>query len=197
MNTNASKEEVAKPFDFRKVNWEMSKKEVEEIEGITFSKSPNILKYSLPNVAGQRTDLYYYFHLNKLIRAVYVFGKDNSYKYQFYNDFDTIGNILISKYGAPTQYKEDWVSEEKKKEYEKRGALYFGNAVATENLTRFRIWNKGRTIISEYCLGEEKDVGIEFVRPKSSVYHIVEYKFSELDRVKKETSAAETYSDDL
>jgi len=97
-------------YDFRKVNWGMSKEEVEKAEQGTeklLTKEENWLAYK-EKVGGLECNLWYEFFHNKLILAYYIFSKEYIDPDGYIYDYSHLRALLKGKYGEPnTSFSDD------------------------------------------------------------------------------------------
>jgi len=105
--TILAKEQV---YDFRKVNWGISKEEVEKAEqGIEklLSEDEHWLGYK-ERVGGLECNLWYEFFHNKLVSAAYQFCKEYIDPDGYIYDYRHLRALLKGKYGEPnTAFSDD------------------------------------------------------------------------------------------
>ena len=153
IENNVSNE--ADEYDFRQINWGFSKAKVSSIEkekifpGID---SPTILAYDV-TVGGLKALLGYYFINDKLFKAVYIFSETHSNKNDFIFDYNTINDILKSKYGAPKEDKTNWFNDLYKSDYQD-----YGMAVSLGHLSKYSVWDTPKTSVYNMLTGENFEI---------------------------------------
>ena len=174
-------EPIANP-NFRKVKWGMSKDEVKSREnaGSIIHDKDNTLGYDDVTVAGLNTYVAYLFVDDKLYRAVYIFDERYVNNYKYIADYNTLKDILTSKYGAPNEDKKTWLDDSR---YYKDKP---GKAVAYGKLIYYAVWTADNTKISLSLVGENYD-------PKLRIeYDTTDPKLSELvEKMKQQKNEAD------
>ena len=105
-----SNESDDKKFDFRKTKWGVSIEKVKSAETGTLIpelNDPNMLGFT-GTVGGLETLIGYYFVNNKLWKGAYIFSETHSNRNLFIEDYGTIKNNLIEKYGEPIIDNINW-----------------------------------------------------------------------------------------
>lgn len=160
----ASSISFADDYDFRQVNWGMTREEVMQAEGDlapvkTFSIP--FYKFHVPkeNLAyditlfDKKTSLQYEFINNQLIMGYYIFytiptdKESNLIKpYSYYLDqYTLLKNALSQKYGPPKEI-ETWANETYKND-----PASLGEHLINNHLTIKSIWETERTVIVLNC----------------------------------------------
>ena len=146
-----SNESTAKEFDFRKTKWGDSVEKVKSSETATIVpeiNDPNILGFT-GSVAGLEGLIGYYFVNGKLWKGAYIFSETPSNRNMFIQDYSTIKNILIEKYGEPKDDDINWLND-----------LYtddssdYGLAVSIGHLNFYCLWEIGGTKIQMVLNGD-------------------------------------------
>ena len=142
---------------FRNTIWGMSKEEVLKVEsGMKFeNKELGKKKFirSEIKITGLKCFLNYIFVEDKLVRAAYLFDEIYQDKSYYQDDFDTLKELLIQKYGELES--EDLVDKD---------AFYFKVDSNTENYIHRIAWKTNDTEIALFLdkSGSEIDVFITY-----------------------------------
>lgn len=95
-------------FDFRKVAWGMSKKQVKATESnMVVVDNDSVLAYT-GRVSGKKALISYSFTNSKLVQAIYVFLTDHTNKNDYIVDYENVKETLTNKYGTPKSDDVDW-----------------------------------------------------------------------------------------
>ncbi|GAH60254.1 unnamed protein product [marine sediment metagenome] len=126
---------------FRNITWGMSKEEILKVEsGMKFEKKElgekNLIR-SKTRLAGLKCFLIYTFVRDKLVGAAYLFDEIYQDKSDYQDDFDTLKELLIQKYGELES--EDLVDKD---------AFYFMVDSNTENYIHRITWKTNDTEIA-------------------------------------------------
>ena len=142
---------------FRNITWGMSKEEVLEVEsGIKFENKDlgeKKLIRSTTRIAGLKCLLIYTFIKDKLVGAAYLFDEIYQDKSYYQDDFDTLKELLIQKYGELEN--EGLVDKD---------TFYFMVTPDTENYMHCITWKTNATEIALFLdkSGSEIDVFITY-----------------------------------
>ena len=142
---------------FRNITWGMSKEEVLEVEsGMKFENKElgeKKLIRSETRIADLKCFLIYTFVEDKLVFAAYVFDEIYQDKSYYQDDFDTLKELLVQKYGELES--EDLVDKD---------AFYFMVTPDTENYMHCITWKTNDTEIALFLdkSGSEIDVFITY-----------------------------------
>ena len=111
----------ASEFDFRQVNWGITKQQTMSIENSQLILDDNDVIFYKTNILNKDCILSYEFHEDKLINAMYQFKIQHKDKNQYITDFLTIRDSLIQKYGQPTNSEIIWLNNLYRNEPENLG----------------------------------------------------------------------------
>ncbi len=159
LNDDGTWDEIAEPivqdndFDVRKVVWGMTVSEVRKSEALeVLDAESNLLSYKT-QIAGFEAFLLYDFLSNELCSVRYMFLHEHSDDGDFINDFDTLKDNLIKKYGKPSQddrYFTDDLYEDTFGEW--------GMSLSRGKLSFFTKWNINNTEILLALYGDNYEI---------------------------------------
>jgi hypothetical protein len=134
---------------FRNASWRMSPDEVKKTENSEFLfQKDNILAYK-----GKLIDfdalIAYFFAENQLVRARYVLEEEHTNKNDYIEDYKSLKNKLISKYGEPSTDKTEW-----KNDLYRGDPSLWGFAVSLGHLYYYSIWYADDTNITLSIRGD-------------------------------------------
>ncbi|MCD8554123.1 hypothetical protein [Seleniivibrio sp.] len=143
----------AKEYDFRNVNWGMSKAEVKKSEKAKLYKESNELIVYSSKILGKNVIIMYIFTQNKLVRAKYGVTEEHSNKNRYIDDYDDLKGVLIKKYGKPITENEYWENDLFKDNYQN-----WGVAISVGHLSYFTNWETNSTKLILGLYGENFDI---------------------------------------
>lgn len=145
---------AAKPqFDFRKVKWGMTKSQVKKSEVAMPSKEEKGLLRYLGEVAGLKCLIDYSFVADTLCMAGYIFINKHANKTLYINDYETLKEILIEKYGTPSTDRTVWYDDLYRDDPED-----WGLAVSIGHLAYVSQWETNPTNVSLGLIGDNFDI---------------------------------------
>ena len=171
------KDERAKSgYDFRKVNWGMSKLQVKATEsGKPRKENHSVLEYE-GRVTNKKVFIIYFFTENKLVRAKYSFAEKHSNGNDYITDYKDLKDSLKKKYGKPMITNILWVDDTFKSKQS-----VWGVAISYGHLMYFSKWETKETDINLLLSGEDFDT--ELVAEYSSkALNALEDKVREKER---------------
>lgn len=170
-------------FDFRKVNWGMSKEQVKISEKsatfVTEWDDMNMFVYST-NISLLKSNLYYTFVDNKLSSATYEIEERYINKDAHISDYKKIVATLTEKYGEPLTDEINWSSDVAEQAY----SQLKGTAVSMGYLEYYTSWETTTTIIRTQLKGENLKVS-----------HLIHYQSKELKELEKNKKIEKDKSD--
>lgn len=104
-----------KEYDFRKVKWGYSIKQVESAEGKKYDDiskdGSDITIYYKVNFCGYNAVLLYIFNKNKLISSAFYLTDRHSSKNTYLRDYASLVKIYKDKYGVPKEEFTNWYDD--------------------------------------------------------------------------------------
>lgn len=164
---------LAEEFDFRNVNWGMTKEEVKTNESATlYHTTEDLIIYEV-DLNSYDFGLGYIFYDNKLIRAKYMLNETilDSKKYISIKDEFLI--LLNDIYGKPDKEDVIWFDDTYKGDY-----TDYGTAVSVGDLSYFYTWNEDKATITLGLYGDNYEVSF-MIEYASVEYKDLEAKFQE------------------
>jgi len=146
-------------FSFRRSKWGMNLSDVKGTElGTPKYDKEGLLVYS-DKISGFNSDVVYIFIKNQLVRAKYLFKNEHSNKTDFIEDYKTIKNGLIKKYGASILDKNIWKNDLYKSDPDE-----WGMAIAVGHLQYYTLWETEDTKVLLFLDGDNYKIsfGIEY-----------------------------------
>lgn len=136
---------------FKNCNWGISREDVKKIDPMTIicMERNNNLMYN-GKFAGYETIIEYGFHNNKLCSGGIVFQIEHSMPDAYIDDYMHIRNLIIKKYGAPTDTITTW----KTNSLFKNSPSHYGLAIATGELSFNTIWESGENSLFLFLTGD-------------------------------------------
>ncbi|HEK1687056.1 TPA: hypothetical protein SMR42_003441 [Pseudomonas putida] len=130
---------------FRESLWGMSRSEVKETEpDATWNDHENVCYFN-----SRLTDLdcmaIYVFANDQLCRGKYLITQEFVNESNYISSHDSLKEIFIKKYGAPTSDNEYWLNDLYRDDYQD-----WGRAVGMGHMSRYVVWKLPET---EICLG--------------------------------------------
>ncbi len=145
---------LAIEYDFRNVNWGMSKEEVKSIETADEFLELEDGTYSYKaTVASLDSYLFYEFVENKLASSGYMFLVEHSNKNRYIDDFHKLKTLLIKKYGEPAFNIIHWDND-----LYKDSKQDYGLAVSIGHLEYLTRWETDKTTIRLDLYGDNYDI---------------------------------------
>jgi hypothetical protein len=132
-----------KSFDFRKVNWGMSQKQVKATEvGKVHDEDYETVLYK-GTVSGMDVTIMYKFTNSQLTQCAYFFDIEHSNKNSYIDDYKRVRKSLVDKYGEPKMSNElVWYNE-----LFKDDPSQWGLAVSAGHCTYLTSWETTTTNI--------------------------------------------------
>ena len=144
----------AQELDFRGTSWGMTTAQVLDSENdAPIDSTTETLTY-LVEVADLDAYALYYFIDDTLVTAGYLFAEGYSNDNMFIKDFEKVKNILLRKYGEPSEDLLHWSGGDLYKNYEER----YGFAIKAGYLTMRAIWQIERTTIALVLYGDDYEI---------------------------------------
>lgn len=157
---------LAEEYDFRNVNWGMSREEVKSIETADdFLELEDGAYTYKATVASLDSYLIYDFVENKLASSAYMFLVEHSNENLYIEDFYDLKTLLIKKYGEPAFNIINWDND-----LYKDSEQDYGFAVSIGHLEYFTRWETDKTTIKLQLGGDNYDILL------SLIYISKEYK---------------------
>ncbi|MBA7515713.1 hypothetical protein ES705_07756 [subsurface metagenome] len=142
-------------YDFRKVNWGMSKEEVKATEDKEpDSEFDNSLVY-YAKIDGDDYLCGYTFLEDKLHNTGYVFIGEHSNKNDYIQDYKNLKEILTKKYGKPWSDRTTWDND-----LFKDDRSQWGLAVSIGHLSYGNIWETSTTYITLWLDGDNYEISL-------------------------------------
>lgn len=147
-------------FDVRKVNWGMNQSEVKDTETLEpFLDVEDTVAYKA-TLNNHSCAVVYRFHNNELVSMDYNFDHTYSDDARFVNDFETLKDSLVKKYGKPSENNRYFTSE-----------IYddnisdWGMALSTGELSFFTTWlvNKTKILLALYGDNYEVSFSLSYI----------------------------------
>lgn len=136
-------------YDFRKTNWEMSKKQVKATEKgeIAFEDEEEI-NYK---VEINRSEFLcaYFFLEDKLYRSGYLLNETHTNENDYIDDYKNLKDILIKKYERPVEDKIEWKNDSYKDD-----KIKWGLAISVGDLIYDTRWETNNTEITLRLSGD-------------------------------------------
>ncbi len=114
----------AEEFDFRKMRWDMTRKEIiaseMDVLGEPSYNKPDSLRYRL-KLSGLSAQLIYVFHEETCYIAMYMFNESHVNENGYIDDYEKIKKILTEKYGEPDVNRVLWKNDLYKNKPSKHG----------------------------------------------------------------------------
>lgn len=136
-------------YDFRKTNWEMSKKQVKATEKgeIAFEDEEEI-NYK---VEINRSEFLcaYFFLEDKLYRSGYLLNETHTNENDYIDDYKNLKDILIKKYEKPVKDKIEWKNDSYKDD-----KIEWGLAISVGDLIYDTRWETNNTEITLRLSGD-------------------------------------------
>jgi len=162
-------------FDFRKINWGMSKSDVMKSEPFEWEEGeldPNTqVLYTNIDLMSEETMLVYYFNVNRVYQTRYIIKEIHSNKTEYWRVYKRLMVELKNKYGDPvSNYTGDpiWLDD-----------LYqddpndWGMAIATGDMFALAKWNLPKNTISALIQGDNYKINI-FLEFKANNIKVIE-----------------------
>lgn len=167
-------------FDFRKSYWGMSKEEVEASETLekVDSSNPKNLMY-LGRVAGMNCYVIYFFTNNVLTTGRYYFIEEHTNDNDFLSDFNNMSELLVKKYGEPSEAESYWKDDLYKDDYSS-----WGFAVSLGDYVRYSEWKSDKT-----------EVYMELSGENYSISHFIDYTSIDLKDMKESAMTQDALND--
>ena len=143
-------------FDFRGVNWGLTRAEVRLTESGKPSREGTTGLFYSSTVAGMPVIIAYVFDDQRLSRARYIFQPKHEDTNDYLVDFKDVKVSLLLKYGQPKIDEVDWRNKEYKDEVSK-----WGTAVSLGHLTYRTSWETPTTNILLTLRGDNYKVSLE------------------------------------
>jgi len=178
--TKADKDSTA-DFAFRNVKWGSAQKLAkaeEKSELIPEVSDDQILGYS-GSVGGLKSLIAYVFVDDQLWKGTYIFSEKHSNRNKYLEDYSKIKNILIDKYGEPSDENVHWSNDL----YAEDQSQY-GFAVSMGHLSFYSTWEIGETVISVTLTGDNYKID-----------HKVEYYNEHLRKIAAQQQKKQSSSD--
>ncbi len=145
-------------YDFRKVNWGMSKEEVKATEDKKpFSEDATALYYKDVEIIGRNFFCFYGFMQDKLYSSSYsigtTLGEIHSNKNDYIDDYKSVKEILTKKYGKPKRDVVTW-----KNDLFKNKKQDWGTAISIGHLVYVSIWETPTTEIGMALGGNNYEI---------------------------------------
>ncbi|MDO7976742.1 outer membrane protein assembly factor BamB family protein [Oceanotoga teriensis] len=177
INSENAKEIENRVYDFRNVNWGMSKEEVKEIETSDFiiNLDDGTLVYK-GTVAGEKVFIYYEFYNNALIQGKYAFLIDHSNENDYIDDYNRLKGLLNKKYGKAHEDEQIWKDNLYKDDYEN-----WGFAISTGDMYYYSKWltEDIKTDIEMQLWGENYEVRLLIIYKSIKDIDLLEQKKEE------------------
>jgi len=155
-NTQKSiKNNKANKFNFRSVNWGMSKNEVKEKETAKLMGDIGDSLFYKTNVAGFSCVLGYSFANDKLVRGAYIIEEKHSNYNLYIQDYNKLKELLTKKYDTPIEDSHKWFNDLYKDDPEE-----YGMAVAVGHLRYAADWNINNTLIQLRLYGDNYKINL-------------------------------------
>jgi len=100
-------------------------------------------------IANKKVDIFYNFINDRLVSGKYIFSLQNVNLNKYINDYETINDFILIKYGNPEISKVTWNDNLYK---EKKG--FYGLAVSIGHLVLYSLWKDSKTVIAHNLSGE-------------------------------------------
>ena len=140
-------------FDVRKVNWGMNQAQIRETETLELIiDEADTVAYE-GKLNNNACLIVYRFYNNKLSSMDYIFKHTYSDDARFVNDFETLKDSLIKKYGKPLESNRHFFSETYEDSY-----TDWGMALSTGELSFFTTWIVNQTKIMLALYGDNYEV---------------------------------------
>lgn len=146
--------------DFRSVRWGMTEDEVKALEGNSPQYSGKVsgsnawyIGYDT-TLMGNDVILAYYFGVNGLYEARYIWTETHSNENLYISDYNDVKTQLTKKYGRPLHDKENWDTTSHESSYSKQK----GEALSYGYSTYLTRYSTRRTNISMYMGADNYDV---------------------------------------
>ncbi|MBA7588846.1 hypothetical protein ES708_30916 [subsurface metagenome] len=145
-------------YDFRKVNWGMSKEEVKATEDKKpFSENDTDLYYKNVEIIGRNFFCSYGFIQDKLYESNYnigtTLGEIHSNKNDYIDDYESVKEILTKKYGKPKRDVVTW-----KNDLFKNKKQDWGTAISIGHLVYVSTWETPTTEIGVALGGNNYEI---------------------------------------
>lgn len=132
----------------------MTKDEVINSEGAKPDGSDSgTIYYNNVNVAGYTTTLVYQFNNDVLIRGAYFINSKHTNLNDYIDDFNSLKEMLTTKYGKPNADSVKWKNDLFKDDPE-----YYGTAVAAGDLEYLTQWDLSDTQIGLRLYGDNYEI---------------------------------------
>lgn len=95
-------------YDFRQTRWGMTKEEVTKSEKLKMIFELNNKFFYKTSVANRNCNLIYDFENNSLKAGVYIFDIEHTNKNEYIDDYSTLQDMLVNKYGQPKENLKIW-----------------------------------------------------------------------------------------
>jgi hypothetical protein len=144
------------PRNFEEMQWGLSKKEVVELEGKPVDqrkvKGLDVMRYQ-QRVINLECAIDYFFAANKLSRTRFSFAGDYLDKNAYLQDYQTIKDALVQKFGRPLEEAMKWRDSSYKDDF-----AAWGEAVSLGHLELSSRWLTPQTEITASLTGTEEEI---------------------------------------
>lgn len=158
---------------FRETIWGMSKAQViksEKTKPINGDENALMFKdWVTGSISGIDAYLMYYFVQDRLVRAKYTFAIEHSNKNDYIADFRAINDLIVEKYGQPSEDSMAW-----KVETHKDNRAKWGLAVSLGHAMCAAMWETSDTTIYHLLYGDNQ-----------AITHIAEYSSKALESLEE------------
>jgi len=148
---------TAQDYIFRKSNWNDSKSQVIASETINLAEQESQgfeMLYGETTLMGLDVIVLYYFADNMLVKGAYVITEKHSNRNDYIEDYKTMKELLIRKYGKPNKDKQVWKIDRYKDDPSE-----YGFAVSLGHLIYYTWWNlDGGETIGTNLTGENYEI---------------------------------------
>ena len=147
-------------FDFRHTKWGMSKKEVKKSEKTSPEYDSDEALGFTETISGLSCRLIYLFVEDKLVKTRYHFTNTHTNMSDFFDDFSSIKDTLVKKYGSPSKDRTLW-----KNDTFEKNKNNWGMALGMGHVSMFSKWEMPSTVITLHLSGEnmETTFGVEYL----------------------------------
>ena len=135
-------EPIQQEFDFRQTRWGMTLNEVMKSETIKLQYQTEKQLGYFTELANRQCALMYFFNEDKLYMASYMFLQQHVNKNDYIDDYNTIKDLLMLKYGKPIGDGIEWKNNLYRDSKEE-----WGFAISIGHLIYYSIWENEKTKI--------------------------------------------------
>jgi len=147
----------AQSIKFRNIDWKESKESVMNKIDLTtvVVEEEDYLCQSHGKINSLPCYIKYYFYNNNFTMEEYLFVMNYSSLNSYYEDYESLKQLLTKKYGTPSENIEEWNNEKYKNERD-----YIGRAISLGHVYFKTAWKdkEGRVVIT---IQKDEDNGIE------------------------------------